>query len=213
MSQRDEVYGFDFALPESYSGIVLHNPTGRHGRWNPRDMGYHLQNGELRLTTSSKTPYEYIGTWAHDQNHCDTCWQCKQICKICTPKEENVIINEADLQLRVQMEKRKLEEEVERKRQIVERLGDDIFDEGDVLAFTKQFTKDGMVYSYAAIKAGDSWYTTGPKGGKYTWDEFVLWLVSGDVPTTGLTQLFAPSDNTANVSLNSNDAFTQGFQE
>jgi len=121
MSQRDEVYGFDFALPESYSGIVLHNPTGRHGRWNPRDMGYHLQNGELRLTTSSKTPYEYIGTWAHDQNHCDTCWQCKQICKICTPKEENVIINEADLQLRVQMEKRKLEEEVERKRQIVER--------------------------------------------------------------------------------------------
>ena len=209
MSQRDEVYGFDFALPESYSGVVLQSPTGRHSRLRPLP----LQNVPGSAAAQLEQMFD-AGTWAHDQNHCDTCWQCKQICKICTPKkEENVSINEVDLQLRLEMEKRRLEEEVERKRQIVERLGDDIFDEGDVLAFTKQFTKDGMVYSYAAIKTNGLWYTTGPRGNKYTWDEFVLWLVSGDVPTTGLTQLFAPSDNTANVSLNSNDAFSQGFQE
>lgn len=96
-------------------------------------------------------------------------------------------LSNVDAFLRARLEAQRTEEEVEAKLRIIEQLGDDIFDEGDVLRFMKNF--DGTVYKYAAIKANGMWYTTGPRGQRFTWDEFKLWLVSGKYPTAGFEHL------------------------
>lgn len=47
-----------------------------------------------------------------------------------------------------------------------------------VVIFKRSFIRDGQLYDYAAIKAGDGlWYTTGPKTPKgYAWGELVEWI-------------------------------------
>ena len=48
---------------------------------------------------------------------------------------------------------------------------------GKVIKFQKQFTEEGPVYNYAAIRAVGLWNTTGPKAPKaYTWEELMSWM-------------------------------------
>lgn len=50
-------------------------------------------------------------------------------------------------------------------------------DRGSVIAFNVRFRKEGPLYSYAAIRAGNLWYTTGPNAPeRYTWGELTDWL-------------------------------------
>jgi len=79
------------------------------------------------------------------------------------------------------LRQRRIEAEVDRLEQEIADFGEDDYAEGDVVKFTKQFVPGGKAYLYAAIKANDAWYTTGPKSPKgYSWDEFVLWLIGGE---------------------------------
>lgn len=66
-------------------------------------------------------------------------------------------------------------------------FGPDVYTEGAVIIFVKRFAIGGIAYQYAMIKARGLWYSTGPKAPKaYTWDDMVVWLTSGPVPTTEL---------------------------
>jgi len=67
-------------------------------------------------------------------------------------------------------------------------------EDGNVITFSKQFAAGGIVYSYAALRAKDLWYTTGPKSPKgYTWDELLdfigddnrIYLVTEATPLVG----------------------------
>lgn len=50
-------------------------------------------------------------------------------------------------------------------------------EEGSVIKFKVRFQPGGTKYSYAAIRAKNLWYTTGPYSPKgYTWDELLCWL-------------------------------------
>lgn len=74
-------------------------------------------------------------------------------------------------------------DQLEERAAAIRRFGEDIYDDGDVITFDKQFYPDGMAYSYAAIRSNGLWYTTGPKSPKgYTWVELVNWLTDGPVP-------------------------------
>jgi hypothetical protein len=85
----------------------------------------------------------------------------------------------ADAALAAEVQKKRVEAELELKRSILSGFGDDLVD-GTIVQFWKQFTVGGREYMYAAIRADGKWYTTGPKSPKgYTWEEFTLWLVSG----------------------------------
>lgn len=50
-----------------------------------------------------------------------------------------------------------------------------------VIHWDMKFNHDGIcgrLFSYAAIRVGDLWYTTGPKSPKaYTWEQLAKWLV------------------------------------
>lgn len=98
-------------------------------------------------------------------------------------------MNEADIELARRLREEKTQEEVEYKLGLVERIGEDVFAEGTVFKFTKGFQGSPIQYSYAVIKTNELWYTTGPRSPKgYTWDELVLWLVSG-TPATNLVEM------------------------
>lgn len=106
-------------------------------------------------------------------------------------KEPPMTKSAADKQLAERLAAARLEEELTHKTQIVADLGADTFRDEDVIRFTKQFDggDNGTVYHYAAIKVGRYWYLTGSiaggnGGGRYTWDELMLFLVSGPEPTT-----------------------------
>jgi hypothetical protein len=86
---------------------------------------------------------------------------------------------DADAALAAEVQKKRVEAELELKRSILSGLGDDLVD-GTIVQFWKQFAVGGREYMYAAIRADGKWYTTGPKSPKgYTWEEFTLWLASG----------------------------------
>lgn len=63
---------------------------------------------------------------------------------------------------------------------------DEPAEDGAVIRFDVQFDVSGRVYSYAAIRTNNRWYTTGPQGGNTprTWDALVNWLIDRKVPTT-----------------------------
>ncbi len=77
---------------------------------------------------------------------------------------------------------RKRQAAIDAKLTIVAEFGEDVYDNGTVFRFEKRFPNSVKVYLYAVIKANDEWHTTGPKGSSYTWDQFVVWLISGDTP-------------------------------
>ena len=59
----------------------------------------------------------------------------------------------------------------------LDRFPEDNFDNRTVIKFRKRFVGSGKAYDYAAIKADDLWYTTGPRSPKgYTWDQLTEWM-------------------------------------
>jgi len=95
-----------------------------------------------------------------------------------TPQVQN-----ADSIVQDKLRQKALDAEVELKLRYVEDFGPDTYDEATVVRFTKSYDGSSTPYMYAAIKIAGSWYTTGPRGNRYTWNEFIAWLVSGDKPT------------------------------
>ena len=87
------------------------------------------------------------------------------------------------------LRQRMIDKKVEEKLALIEQFGADEFGDGAVIRFKKRFKFGDTTYTYAAIKVNGKWYTTGPKGACYTWDELVGWLISGDVPTTEITPM------------------------
>jgi len=79
---------------------------------------------------------------------------------------------------------RAMEKAVADKLGLIADFGPNGWGDGTVLRFRKGFTGSDTMYTYAAIVISDKFYTTGPRGSVYTYDEFVNWLVSGDKPTT-----------------------------
>lgn len=72
----------------------------------------------------------------------------------------------------------RLEARIER----VTQYGPDVFDDGEVLWFRKQFNPPyGATYTYAVVKAGGFWYTSGPKGGgePRSWTDLVQFMSDG----------------------------------
>lgn len=97
-----------------------------------------------------------------------------------------------DRDVEAALHKKLVDKRVEAKLKLVEALGDDTYENGSVVRFDKKLTKDGILYNYAAIKAGNGrWYLTGAATalGGFTWEEFVLWLVRGDFPVTEINLL------------------------
>jgi len=103
-----------------------------------------------------------------------------------------LMIDTVDQKLRDEIEANKQEKKLEKKRAAINSIGPEP-DSTDVISFVKQFDEGGTKYNYAAIKADNAWYTTGSCGGnKYnSWDDLVLFLVSGNVPTTFVTPLYS----------------------
>ncbi len=100
-----------------------------------------------------------------------------------------------DARIRQRAQELLIEQEANKRiQQLQELYGTDVYVDGDVFKFEKQFVENGPSYLYAAIKAKGLWYTTGPKSPKgYSWIDFVLWLDSG-VPAK-LTQLMSIEDH------------------
>ena len=91
----------------------------------------------------------------------------------------------ADQRLAEELAAEKLTVEVESKKDMIRALGADTFDQHTVIRFDKRFEGTDTVYTYAAIKIGSRWYLTGSvHGSRFTWDELMLFLVSGSEPTT-----------------------------
>jgi hypothetical protein len=58
----------------------------------------------------------------------------------------------------------------------LDRFGEDEFEDGTIIAWEYQFHTGTKVYSYAAIKCGGLWYSTGPNAPKaYSWSQMVDW--------------------------------------
>jgi hypothetical protein len=105
------------------------------------------------------------------------------------PQKKGGNVQKADDLLAERQAQRVLEELLAKKEAALAGLGDDEFQNDDVIFFKHQFDEGGTVYSYAALKTGDAWYTTGPRGARYTWDQLKLFMVSGPVPTTSFIKL------------------------
>lgn len=92
----------------------------------------------------------------------------------------------ADAMVAARLAARRADGLVNKKLAAIEAFGTDEFPEHAVIRFGKTMTnrqREPQRYMYAAIKVDGHWYTTGPKGQRYTWDELLVWLVSGDHPT------------------------------
>lgn len=88
--------------------------------------------------------------------------------------------------LREQQEEAKkaeLEAEVQQRLAWIKAFGEDIYEDGDVIRFTKML--GDRSYTYAAVKAGAYWYTTGivTKPARRSWQGLLLFMISGDRPT------------------------------
>lgn len=98
----------------------------------------------------------------------------------------NAGIRTRQLQARINTHIRQLDE-LTAQLSAAETFGPDVYTDGAVITFIKQFQEDGVAYHYAMIKARGLWYSTGPKAPKaYAWEDMVVWLTSGPVPTTEL---------------------------
>jgi hypothetical protein len=62
------------------------------------------------------------------------------------------------------------------------RYGEDVYEDGAVLRFDKQFTPIGKTYSYAVIKAGGLWHKTGRQERPITWTQLCEFWASAPIP-------------------------------
>lgn len=104
-------------------------------------------------------------------------------------------MRDADAILAEEMAEKRLQAEVDKKKQVLETLGEDNFEDKSVITFTKKFGPDSIEYAYAAIKIGGVWYTTDANSSRpRSWNDLMMFLVSGPVATTRFT-VMVPEDN------------------
>lgn len=98
--------------------------------------------------------------------------------RVAEEKEEKEMLGEEDME-KVRAEIRRLEQRLAE----AGVLYPEEPMEGSILRFTYRFSKGGVKYTYAALRVGDLWYTTGPRsaGTGYTWRQLVDWLRKGVV--------------------------------
>jgi len=117
-------------------------------------------------------------------------WPCDIAADRAARRSENRTVRRSiNVQVAEQVRAQSVDVEVARRLAIVDSFGADIYPAGTVVKFEKRFssTPDARAYSYAAIKvANGQWYLTGTTGSRtgMTWDEFVLYFASGEVPVT-----------------------------
>lgn len=60
---------------------------------------------------------------------------------------------------------------------------EDIYQDGDVVWFTKQFGVGGTTYTYAAVKVRNRWYVTQRRSGldRLTWDTLLEFVGDGEL--------------------------------
>jgi hypothetical protein len=90
------------------------------------------------------------------------------------------------------LRERRIERLREQKLAAIDAYGEDIFEAGTVFRFVRKFNETGPGYTYAVIKVDNGrWYTTANSdNGVYnTWEDLVLWLLSGEFPVTSLEVL------------------------
>ncbi len=90
----------------------------------------------------------------------------------------------ADRIVSEELRSRRVQALVEVKQSAVNSLGDDVYDAGAIISFTKRF--GSKTYTYAAVKGSDKkWHTTSSREGVFTdWFALVEWLVSGEYPVS-----------------------------
>ena len=75
----------------------------------------------------------------------------------------------------------KLKEQAAEERAVVERFGDDDWEDGAVLAFEHQFNRSGLAYNYLAYKIKGMWYVSGRIGSKLSWSQLVEFMKDSEV--------------------------------
>jgi len=101
-------------------------------------------------------------------------------------------VRSVDAQLWQILEQRRQLIELEHKEQLLDELGDDLYEEGTVIRFKKTMplarerTLATREYTYAAIKADSRWWVTGNRGTSdgRSWDDLRLFMIEGKYPTT-----------------------------
>lgn len=88
-----------------------------------------------------------------------------------------------DMEEEVMASKAVLEAQAERilkKLQVLERLGEDVYDNDSVLLFRFRYNDTSSAYTFAALKAAGMWFLTGARNnGSYkSWDELVDFFTS-----------------------------------
>jgi hypothetical protein len=90
-----------------------------------------------------------------------------------------------DKTLRATIEAQRVESEMRIRLDAYNDLGADVWVDGDVITFTKQFEAGGKEYLYAALKVDGNWYTTSTgQHAPLSWDNLKLFIVSGYVTRT-----------------------------
>jgi hypothetical protein len=100
-------------------------------------------------------------------------------------KEMTGTTHDVDIAVDKELARRAKEKKVTEKLDLVAAFGEDTFEDKTVVRFDKQFNANEKTYSYAAIKTGGYWYTTGGKC--LTWEQFLGFLVAGEYPVTEFT--------------------------
>lgn len=100
----------------------------------------------------------------------------------------NELVREALEKPRREAEEARRVAEVNRRVELAEKIGEDNYDFGTVLRWTRRFGEDtehtkSIEYRYAAIKTGDGkWYVTGQQQMRtngWKWYALVEWMVTG----------------------------------
>ena len=116
----------------------------------------------------------------------------------------------ADRRVAEEVARRQVDKLADLKLQMINKFGDDEYDDGTVVRFQKKFTADGHAYMYAAIKAAGKWYLTGKEQGGLTWEQFVMFLVGGEcMVTTSHLEFLSNADQTYTLDKGSGVKFDQ----
>jgi hypothetical protein len=105
------------------------------------------------------------------------------------------VYSSVDAQVAEELRKRQEAAEIEAKLKLVEEYGSDPFENGDAFTFDKVYDVDNKVYTVWGGKVADKFYLTGPVVGRfpYTWENLVLFFVSGIAVTPNNVIRLAPA--------------------
>ena len=104
----------------------------------------------------------------------------------------NDTTRQVDLDLENEMTKRRHARLLAEKMKLVDALGEDTYDEGTVLLFTKKFEGSPKEHTYVVLKVADKWHSTDGCSHPRAWEDLITWMVSGAYPVTSFTKLVKP---------------------